>query len=356
MEFDHNSFILRDNDPQEKYHDVEQKNKVNVCWGQRKLLLNEILFFTDFRDIFVKVKNPVILYIGAAPGIHIPMLSEMFTDLSFHLYDPAEFKIKESDKIKIHREIFTVKHAEVWGRYNEKANNVFLISDIRSVGYEGKEKNKYEQEVWGDMLLQKKIVEIINPVMSMLKFRLPYVYENQKIEPITYLDGILYKQCWARRLSTETRLISQRPYKTKKYDPTKYQDQMFYFNMNVRSKMTFLNPISDTEYINPPDLLNDFDSTFEAYILKLYFMATTGFYEPELVIAMSDLITKTLGHGKITLNELRQERMKLGQKIQVKRKIHVKPKTRTRSQTKNPIKTTIKTTTKPKVQVKRKEK
>lgn len=56
-------------------------------WGQRKLLLTEIEFLTEFAK-----DGDTVLYIGAAPGTHIPYLAgELFPYVAFVLYDPARF-------------------------------------------------------------------------------------------------------------------------------------------------------------------------------------------------------------------------------------------------------------------------
>ena len=36
------------------------------------------------------------VYVGAAPGTHITFLCEMFPRITFHLYDPRDFTVKES--------------------------------------------------------------------------------------------------------------------------------------------------------------------------------------------------------------------------------------------------------------------
>ena len=66
---------------------------------------------------------------GGASGDHIPLLSSMFPAMTFHLYDPAKFSIKETDRIVIFNDLFT---DESVNKYKGR-NDVFFISDIRSV-------------------------------------------------------------------------------------------------------------------------------------------------------------------------------------------------------------------------------
>ena len=76
-------------------------NYKSIHWGQRKLHLSEIDFFTSNTD---KNELYTVVYAGAANGHHIPLLSKMFPNLEFHLYDPAPFSPlidKGNTKLKI---------------------------------------------------------------------------------------------------------------------------------------------------------------------------------------------------------------------------------------------------------------
>src|SRR5437868_821867 len=70
-------------------------SKCKLCspWGQRKLLLSEIEFLTIYWNA-QEIPDPIVVYVGAAHGNHIPLLSEMFPSFEFHLYDPAKFNIE----------------------------------------------------------------------------------------------------------------------------------------------------------------------------------------------------------------------------------------------------------------------
>jgi hypothetical protein len=66
-------------------------------WGQRKLFLNELELLTKYGE-----EEDVVLYAGAAPGRHIEHLSrEFFPTLRFVLVDPAPFRIRESERVKL---------------------------------------------------------------------------------------------------------------------------------------------------------------------------------------------------------------------------------------------------------------
>ena len=78
------------------------------------------------------------------------------------------------------------------------------------------------------MLAQQRWHDIIQPIKSMLKFRLPWNAGHTE-----YLAGDVYIQPFGPVTSTETRLV---PYGHKRvtWDNKKYEEQMFYFNTVTR--------------------------------------------------------------------------------------------------------------------------
>ena len=73
----------------------ESKTYYGCKNGQRKLLVSEIFFFTKF-------SHGHCVYVGAADGKHINFLVKLFPDITFDLYDPRDFMIKESKRVKIY--------------------------------------------------------------------------------------------------------------------------------------------------------------------------------------------------------------------------------------------------------------
>ena len=65
--------ILKNNFPRMVYRIRNEIEKTCLHWGQRKLLISEIEFLTKYSR-----KNDTILYIGAAPGIHINILIHLY--------------------------------------------------------------------------------------------------------------------------------------------------------------------------------------------------------------------------------------------------------------------------------------
>lgn len=184
--------------------------------GQRKLLVNEINFLAQ---------NPgrTVVYAGAAPGIHIKLLAELFPEREFILYDPHKFAISPTDRIRIVNTIFTDTDAKQYA-----GQDVLFISDIRS-GEDHMSHGDFEKSVAYDLELQKKCIHIMKPKKSMLKFRLPF-----NSDEISYFDGDIILQPWAPPTSAETRLITDGSGE-RKYVLREYENRMYYVNNNLRA-------------------------------------------------------------------------------------------------------------------------
>jgi len=258
--------------PRLEYSSDYKSNPKAIHSGQRKLLLSEIEFLTR-----VLKDNPdeyTVLYIGAASGDHIPVLSNMFPEVRFILYDPARFKIKEkmyseSNKesarsnqrylIKIYNKLFTDDEVQKY----KGIRNLLFISDIRSVPQNQEDPGpldfdpEFEHEVEWNMNQQKKWVEELRPYRSLLKFRLPFTKEK-----MTYFSGTIFFQAYPPSESTETRLEIRGVPREIEYDCNKYEEQMFYFNTVYRVQ-TFYNFHSLYGY--------SYDTIREYFILKDYF-------------------------------------------------------------------------------------
>lgn len=242
----------------ERMYVREPANPKAIHIGQRKLLLSEIEFLT--RILKLEPGPFTLLYIGAAPGQHIPLLSDMFPEVKFILYDPAPFAIKETDKIKIHQKLFTDQELENH-RYHPA---LLLVSDIRSAprqNYQNAEDvdPEFEDEVRKNLEQQKKWVLELKPMRSLLKFRLPFTAPEEQATT-EYFDGVIFFQAYPPAQSAETRLEVSRM-KMIPYSHTKYEQQMFYFN-------TVYRPQSFVHYNRKYGW--SYDTIREFYILKKY--------------------------------------------------------------------------------------
>lgn len=312
--------------------------------GQRKLLLNEILFLTKYGHL-----ADTVLYIGSAPGHHIPIVSTMFPKHNFELWDPAPFAIHDrylkkanpAANLLIFNQPFTEKTALAY-----RGRNILLISDLRILtkgNYRATVKDqdaaKVEQEkdeirVMNDNYLQLKFVNLINPRMSMLKFRLPYIYDPPER---IYAEGEVWFQAWSKPGSSEVRLILdginvvQIPVeraremvgvdpnlfgpgavlKTQKIRPwsiKEYEDKLHYYNLVIRQHAVVKNPLGLASG-RVKGLRDDFESAYEVYIWNQWMLLRYGRDAPVdtrqqgavlLINAVSAFLGKDLNHKPTT--------------------------------------------------------
>lgn len=183
-------------------------------WGQRKLFMNELELLT-----LHAAPGDVVVYAGAAPGQHIAHLAEQFfPEVSFVLVDPAPFRIQPTDRLTLVNGLMTDDLAKEYaGR-----DNVLLVSDIRRT-------YASEDLILEDMMDQQRWHDLMQPKVSMFKFRLPW-----RAGKTEYLDGQVYTQPYAKPRSTETRLIVPGGAPRRQWDNQEYEEQCFFFNTVVR--------------------------------------------------------------------------------------------------------------------------
>ena len=239
------------------YDDNALDHQSKCHWGQKKLLLSEIQFFTRIcKTLNTKsLKDYAVVYVGAAAGHHMPILYNLFPDLIWLLYDPAPFSkeiIKHPTKDKsvfVYNMFFTddtLDHV----RKNSQGRKILFISDIR---VENKEediiKDMRNQAFWG--------TELNSPFM-LLKFRLPYeeldtipksnvqynLNEKLFINPdfkttknMLYLKGDIYLQIFPPPYSGELRLYVEQKngkYEFAEYDYLDIENKLVFFNSYIR--------------------------------------------------------------------------------------------------------------------------
>jgi hypothetical protein len=301
--FDRKTMFLQPGDPAQDYKRHAGEEKKAIAWGQRKLLLSEIWFLNLCWDPNV-IENPIIVYVGAADGKHISFLSELYPQVEFHLYDPRDFHILESEKIKLHNEFFSDNDALEWSARQIADKNIFFISDIRTANYEKMSYQEVEAAVLRDNENQRQWFETINPVSGLLKCRPPYDlgFQNRYYR---YLGGYLLKQPFSSQTSTETRLVPVREndndenkWKYSDYDIVQYQNQMYYHNRVIRQSIEYINPFTGTGNMAGTELSNDYDSLGEITILQEYLIKMSGVSTYKDVIGLSNGITEKLTTAK----------------------------------------------------------
>jgi hypothetical protein len=210
------------NDLRREGYDVETVPSVlyypNVHFGQRKLMLSEIQVLLQYYKLHPNI-DPIVLYVGAAPGIHLVTLSKMFPKVKFILYDGALIykALKSHPQFVVHDKttnppgtpkdendgFFTTPKCEEIAKTIDSKRLVF-ISDIRLFH----NADMSETDVLRDMILQETWVKILTPALSLLKFRLPWNLPD--VTEITYLKGDILYGIWPPSLSTESRLLVYR--------------------------------------------------------------------------------------------------------------------------------------------------
>ena len=203
----------------------------NTHLGQLKLLLSEVEFLTPFYG-----KHMRVVYAGAAPGVHVPILAEMFGTMHFVLVDPAPSMISNGEypNIEVIQAFMTDALAGHFALLYP-SDSLLFISDVR-VGAPGggvESDRAHQIRVQRDMDAQRGWLEIMRPLCSILKFRLPWSL-GSKTE---YLGGKIYFPVYGRVLTHESRLIVPKQdiiIGAVSYDNKLYEKQMTYFNRVFR--------------------------------------------------------------------------------------------------------------------------
>ena len=287
--------------------DIEYfKNFKSGHWGQRKLLLTEILFFTLHGK-----PNAKVIYPGSAPSDHTLFLSKMFPSYHFDLIDPERWnkdfqqihpglkgqnfsedvkKYKINDKIDVYHGFMTDSLSRELGE-KYKNDNVLFISDIRPTSIEQsttlEEREKIVKE---NMEMQKGWYLIINEVNNKDVFAMFKFKANFGTSSTEYLDGTLYYQPAAPLISPELRLITNKT-SMRTYDNKWLEQHLTWFN-NVRR---------NTEKISRDTRIRGiFDVQYEYDIFKMYVEKFAKGTEPYnwMVQTSKELRNKDVVKGK----------------------------------------------------------
>ena len=237
-------------------------------WGQLKLFLSELLYYSMFSD-----KPYTILYVGAAEGTHTAKLAEMFPRNKFVLYDPRKFVMEKRSNVELHNMLFTDEEAR---KYVGKGDNILFLSDIRTADYGESAKRDYSEEsdamIYQDMQYQIDWVRLIKPKMALLKFRTMYVQKEFK-----YLTGKIFLQHYSPA-STETRLLTGDYHDMKTYNSVEFDERMAYYNCCIR-------PVVKSKrwsgVMKKLGVKNTLDMAMMLYIIEYYLVKVKGMVKGE---------------------------------------------------------------------------
>lgn len=304
------------------YNDDALDHQTKCHWGQKKLLLSEIQFFTRICETLQikSLKKYAVVYIGSAGGHHLPILYNLFPDLIWLLYDPAPYSdvvMKHPNKDKsvfVYNMFFTDETLE-HVKKNCQGRKILFISDIR---VENKEENiikdMRDQAYWG--------MELNAPYM-LLKFRLPYEeldsipksnkqlnlnekyisnpnFITNKKNNMIYLKGDVYLQIFPPPYSGELRLFVEQKdnkYEFIEYDYLDIENRLINFNSVIRP--TYGNIESDDlEMLN---YIPGYDTSIECL---MEYQAVQKFYKYFFNITESKILIHKLYDMNFFLEKL----------------------------------------------------
>ena len=236
-----------DQHQQEQFFGRHYREMLALKSGQRKLLFSELEFYT------AKIPHgepAVVVYAGAASGIHSTFFGEYFPNVQFHFYDMNKFSedLKDYSNIHLYAQYFTLADAAKWAPIQE-SNRFLFLSDIRTA--------EDEAAVDSDMEMQKAWCEIIfknyrSGNAAMLKFRLRW--EPPGVQK--YFDGEIYTQPRIGPSSTETRLWTDCQ-RFRDWDTDAYNNSIFFFQRHQRIAFHEIQNASAFSEIKGLDHCND---------------------------------------------------------------------------------------------------
>jgi hypothetical protein len=346
----------------EKSYQANKFAARNTKWPQRKQLLAEIHFLTKYLD--PKLSQTVI-YLGGSPGKHLELLVDFFAGITFLCFDSAGYSgVVSKERLILHARTISEDEIETW------RGRAYLIIDLKTnqaedyqAGGEVTATNVRRRRI-DDLTLQRRYYTALQPIKGLLTFIPPYPKENGKRELFQYLDGQGYFVPWAGNNSTEIKLVpfsSSRSSKTSSasktseanlgssasktseanlgssasktseanlgssasktsatnefksrltdWDLLRHERIMFFHNDVERRTKTFGNVYSESSALDPPELLQDWDSSAEIVILGEYGqrVGIKGIYQlREFIKTASQRITALLNDRNISARRKHQ--------------------------------------------------
>lgn len=229
---------------------------------------------------------------------------------------------------------FTDKIAKTYAKRVRDGERIVFISDIRTGDPQHQSDCDVEYYVLSDHAKQRKWIEIIKPLRSMLKFRCPYPdrFGGKSLSKFRYLDGELYFQPYLGPTSSETRLVveggdSIKAMAMREYDVYEYEERLFWWNTVVRQCV-----VRNPYYCPEMGFIHSFDCWLEGVILERYCIKMFKFKKNRqrvlrwFVPLMVHHITKKLSpSGNTTLLTQYKSKDNLGRMIDHTKQCRVSP-------------------------------
>ena len=207
-------------------------------WLYRQLLLSEIEFLTEYSN----ESNCLVVYAGAASGIHLNYLSDLFPQVEFVLIDSNAILTKQNDRITIIEKNFNEKLAK---KYAKEERRILFICN---------------KGINDDLMLWQSN---INSYASLL----PIHFCSTSFQ---FYDGRILLNLWSPRNSFECRLIVEKDASIITYETHQFKKAISYFQNHLR----LMYYEHDLNEIETEGLDHCYDCQAEIFILEKYVRKT----------------------------------------------------------------------------------
>lgn len=234
--------------------DLLTKNRLDIKTSLR--ILQEIpelsTFYIDLHFLVNRVtkKKPFVVSINPSSIAHYELLSRMFPNVTFHVWNPLVFHESDSKRIKLYSNMPNAQDLErKYSRKEKYLGNTYLISHLDS----GRDASFDELEEYNlsDLQDQNAFCRAVSFVDSSLRFRLPIPSEEYK--QVSYLSGCVYTIPYKKTTSLDLILY-----------PSKNDDKWEVYDYNVAEYAERM-----TSYKNKADYQDQLLSLIKEY-LKLF--------------------------------------------------------------------------------------
>ena len=207
-------------------------------WQYRQLLLSEIEFLTEYSN----ESNCLVVYAGAASGIHLNYLSDLFPQVEFVLIDSNAILTEQNDRITIIEKNFNEKLAK---KYAKEERRILFICN---------------KGINDDLMLWQSN---INSYASLL----PIHFCSTSFQ---FYDGRILLNLWSPRNSFECRLIVEKDASIITYETHQFKKAISYFQNHLR----LMYYEHDLNEIETEGLDHCYDCQAEIFILEKYVRKT----------------------------------------------------------------------------------
>ena len=207
-------------------------------WLYRQLLLSEIEFLTEYSN----ESNCLVVYAGAASGIHLNYLSDLFPQVEFVLIDSNAILTEQNDRITIIEKDFNEKLAK---KYAKEERRILFICN---------------KGINDDLMLWQSN---INSYASLL----PIHFCSTSFQ---FYDGRILLNLWSPRNSFECRLIVEKDASIITYETHQFKKAISYFQNHLR----LMYYEHDLNEIETEGLDHCYDCQAEIFILEKYVRKT----------------------------------------------------------------------------------